>query len=138
MVGPVLAEVQLGALEDGDEPGEAVDFFFAGAQLGAVVEVGEVGEVELVVGVDERGDDVLVDAVADVGLALEGGEVGECGAGGHGDAAVGLAGVFVADVFEEQQHEDVVLVVAGVHAAAEGVAAGPERGVEVGFFDGHG
>ena len=49
----------------------------------------------------------------------------------------GLAGVLVADVLDEQQDEDVVLVLAGVHAAAQFVAARPEGGVEFGFLEGH-
>ena len=53
------------------------------------------------------------------------------------DRRVGLAGVFVADVFDEQQDEDVVLVLAGIHAAAQFVAAWPEGGVEFGFLEGH-
>ena len=56
---------------------------------------------------------------------------------GNRDRRVGLAGVLVADVLDEQQDEDVVLVLAGVHAAAQLVAAGPEGGVEFGFLDGH-
>jgi hypothetical protein len=35
------------------------------------------------------------------------------------------------DVFDKQQHQNVVLVLAGVHAATQFVAAGPELGVEV-------
>ena len=48
-----------------------------------------------------------------------------------------LAGVLVADVLDEQQDQDVVLVLAGVHAAAQFVAARPEGGVEFGFLEGH-
>ena len=52
---------------------------------------------------------------------------------GNRDRRVGHAGVFVADVFDEEQDEDVVLVLAGIHAAAQFVATGPEGGVEFGF-----
>ena len=38
----------------------------------------------------------------------------------------------------EEQRQDVVLVPGRVHAAAQLVAASPERRVEVGFSDGHG
>jgi len=37
----------------------------------------------------------------------------------------------------EQQDEDVVLVLAGIHAAAQFVAALPEGGVEFGLLEGH-
>jgi hypothetical protein len=42
----------------------------------------------------------------------------------------------VADVFDEE--EDVVLVLAGIHAAAQFIATGPEGAVEFGFLEGHG
>src|ERR1017187_8357336 len=66
-VGAVLAEVEGGVFEYGDQVGEAVHLFFAAAELVAFVEVGHVGEA---VGFLEWRDDFLVDLVADVGLAL--------------------------------------------------------------------
>ena len=133
-VGAVLREIERLVLEDGDEVGEPVHHLLAAAELGGVVEVRHVGQL---VGVGQRGDDLLVDLVADVGLALEGDHVLEAGALGDGDGRVGHAGVFVADVFDEQQDEDVVLVLAGVHAAAEFVATGPKGAVEFGFLESH-
>ena len=56
---------------------------------------------------------------------------------GNGDRRVGHAGVFVADVLDEQQDQDVVLVLAGIHAAAQFVAARPEGAVEFGLLDRH-
>ena len=85
----------------------------------------------------ERAENLLVDLVADVGLALERDHVGKARAGRDGDGRVGLASVAVTDVFHEQQHEDVVLVLRGIHAAAQFVAARPERGIEFGFLEGH-
>jgi hypothetical protein len=41
------------------------------------------------------------------------------------------------DVFDEEQDEDVVLVLRGVHAASQLIAGRPEGGVKFGFFDGH-
>ncbi len=102
--------------------------------LAASLKSGQVGQL---VGVGQRGDDLLVDLVADVALALEGDHVLEARALRDGDRRVGLAGVLVADVLDEQQDEDVVLVLAGVHAAAQLVAARPEGGVEFGFLQGH-
>ena len=52
-------------------------------------------------------------------------------------SASGLPGVLVGDVLDEEQDEDVVLVLRGVHAAAQLVAACPEGAVEFGFLDGH-
>ena len=64
--------------------------------------------------------------------------VGEAAALGHLDERVGLAGVLVRDVLHEEQRQDVVLVLRGVHAAAQFVAALPEGAVELGFLEGHG
>ena len=55
-----------------------------------------------------------------------------------GGAKSSAVAVFVGDVLDEQHEQDVVLVLAGIHAAAQFIAGGPERGVEVGFLDGHG
>jgi hypothetical protein len=119
----ILREVERRVLEDGNEVGEPVHHLLAGAKLGGVVEVGEVGEL---VGAGQLGDDFLVDLIADVGLALEGDHVLEAGALRDRDRRVGLARVLVADVLDEQKDEDVVLVLTGVHAAAQFVAAGPK------------
>jgi fructose-1-phosphate kinase PfkB-like protein len=47
------------------------------------------------------------------------------------------AGIFVADVLDEEQDQDVVLGLAGVHAATEFVAARPERGIKFRFLERH-
>jgi hypothetical protein len=116
-------EVECGVLEDGDEVGEAIHLLLAAAELGHIVEVRHVGQA---VGPREWTQDPLVDLVADVRLALEGDHVGEAGTLRHGDGGERLAGKAVADVFHEQQHQYVVLVLAGIHAAAQLVAALPE------------
>ena len=71
------------------------------------------------------------------GCAFEPDHVFEAGALGDGDGRVGHAGIFIADVFNEEEDEDVVLVLAGVHATAQFVAALPEGAVEFRFFEGH-
>ena len=109
------------------------------AELVRVVEVRKVAAGEAGVGVDQRLDDLRVDLVADVAVALEGDHVLEARALRDDDRrreVVGVA-VFVGDVFDEQHEQDVVLVLAGIHAAAQFIARGPEGGVEVGFLDGH-
>jgi hypothetical protein len=82
------------------------------------LKVGEVAAGEAGVGVDQRLDDLGVDPVADVGVALERDHVLEAGAlrddDGRGEA-IGVP-VFVGDVFDEQHEQDVVLVLAGIHA----------------------
>lgn len=74
----------------------------------------------------KRGDDLLVDLVADVGLALEGDHVLEAGSRWDFYLGVLLAGILVADVLDEQHDQHIVIVLAGVHPAAQLVAACPE------------
>ena len=52
-------------------------------------------------------------------------------------SASGAARIFVGNVLHEQQGQDVVLVLRRVHAAAQLVAALPERGVKLGFLQCH-
>ncbi|GAB6043472.1 hypothetical protein JCM17961_41500 [Endothiovibrio diazotrophicus] len=73
-LGAVAAEVQRRVLEDGDQVGEPIDHPLAAAELGCVGEIGQVGEAVLL---RQRADDLLVDPVADVALALEGHHVAE-------------------------------------------------------------
>ena len=133
-VSAVLREIERLVLEDGDQVGEPVHHLLAAAELGGVVEVREIGQL---VGVGQRGDDLLVDLVADIARALEAEHVFEAGAGRDGDRREGLADVFVADVLDEQQDQDVVLVLTGVHAAAQLIAAGPQGAIQFGFLQGH-
>ena len=61
---------------------------------------------------------------ADVAVALEGDHVLEAGALRDRDRRgkiIGIA-VLVGDVFDEQHEQDVVLVLAGIHAAAQLIA----------------
>jgi hypothetical protein len=51
----------------------------------------------------KRRDDLLVNLIADVRLALKRDHVGEGRALGHRNRRVGLVGVFVADVLDKQQ-----------------------------------
>ena len=70
--------------------------------------------------------DDLVEPVADLLVAACRDHVGEAAAGRHLDQRIAPAGVLVGDVFDEQQDQHVVLVLAGVHAATEFVAGFPE------------
>ncbi len=80
---------------------------------------------------------MLVDFVADLFIALERDHVGKAAALGDFDQRVGLTGVFVGDVFDEEQDEDIILVLRGVHPPTEFVAAFPERTIQFTFLDCH-
>ena len=132
--GAVGAEVE--PLEDRDQLREPVLHLLARAEPALVVEVGLVDDPLQVVRLGEATDD-LVDPVADLLVALQRRHVGEAAAGRHFDERAGVRRVLVRDVLHEQQGQDVVLVLRGVHAAAQLVAALPERGVELGLLQGH-
>jgi hypothetical protein len=60
--------------------------------------------------------------------------VGKSATNGHVEERIFLTGVFVGDVFDEEKD---VLVLRGIHAATQFIAAFPEGAVEFGFLDGH-
>ena len=128
VVGAVFREIQLRLLEDGDKVGEPLDHGVALANFVGVIEVREVALGQPGVRLDEGLDDVLVDPVADVRLALEGDHFLEARTFGDGHwwGEVIRVTVFVGDVFDEQHEEDVILVLGSIHAAAQFVARGPE------------
>jgi len=78
------------------------------------------------VGRDQRLDDLGVDPVADVRLALKGHHVREAGPIRDHQRRQIVADVLVADVLDEEHEQDIVLVLGRLHAAAQFVAAGPE------------
>src|SRR5206468_3859389 len=96
-----------------------------------VVEIREVAARQTGVRVDERLNELGVDQVADVAVALERYHVLETCALRDDDWWLEsvVVSVFVGYVFDEQHEEDVVLVLAGIHAAAQFIARGPKRGV---------
>jgi hypothetical protein len=123
-VGTVAREVEGGVLEDGDKVGEALHHLPAAAELVGVVEVRHVGQL---VRPSERIENLLIDLIADVGFALQRDHVGKARAFGDANGRVRLVGVAITDVFHEQEDEDIVLVLAGIHATAQFVAGSPER-----------
>ena len=72
----VLREVEGGVFENGDEVGEAFHHFLIGAELGGIVQVWHIAEL---VGIGQRGEDLLVDLVADVACAFERDHVSKTG-----------------------------------------------------------
>ena len=122
-VGAVLREIERLVLKDGDQIGQPVHHLLAGAEFGGVVEVRHVRQP---VGVCQRGDDLLVDLVADVAFSFQGDHAGEACAFRDGDRGIRGPCILVADVLDEQQNEDIVLVLTGVHASPQFVAARPK------------
>ena len=112
-------------VEYGHQLGEPVLHLLAPAQLALVVEVGLIDNALEIVGLGQLPDD-RVDLVADLLVALQLHHVGEAAAVGHFDERVRVARVLVRDVLHEQQRQHIVLVLRGVHAAAQLVAALPE------------
>jgi hypothetical protein len=65
-------------------------------------------------------------SVANFLIALQRHHVGKAAALGHVKEGILLAGIFVGDVFDEEENEAVILVLRGVHAPAQLVAAFPQ------------
>lgn len=122
-MGAILTEIERFVFKDGDEVAEPVDHVLAAAELFRIVEIRHAGQL---VGIGERRDDFLVDIVPDGRLAFERHHVLETRTRRDGDRRKRLPGVFVADVFDEQHHQHIILVLAGIHAAAQFIAARPQ------------
>lgn len=104
-----------------------MDHLLPAPELGGILEIREIGQV---IGLAEGTEDLLVDLVADVRLPLQRNHVLEARPWRDRDRRVRQPRVLVADVLNEEQNENVILVLAGVHAAAQFVAVRPERAVE--------
>jgi hypothetical protein len=135
-IGPVRPQVK--ALKNAHQVREAIDHLLALAQFVFVVEV-VLGGAEQVLQPVLLGElaDHLVDLVADFLVALQRRNVVERAARRHHQQGVGVSGIFVGDILHEQQRQHVVLVLAGIHAAAQFIAAGPQGAVEFGLLYGH-
>ena len=128
VLGAVLRKIERRILKDGDEVAELFDLLRAVTEFVRVVEVREVATGEAGVGVDQWLDNLGINLVADVDLALEHNHVLEAGALGDVDRRLktNVVAVFVGDVFDEQHEQDIVLVLAGIHAAAQFIARSPK------------
>ena len=129
-IGPVFREIERLSLEDSDKIRQSFDLFHAIAQFDRVVKVGKVRLRKLLVGRRPRGNHLLVDLVANVRLAFERNHRCKAGTLGDFDRRVGLTIELVTDVFDEQQRQDVVFVLASIHAAAQLIATRPKRRIK--------
>ena len=132
--GAVLREIQRLVLEDGDQVRQPVHHLLAAAELVRVIEIGEIRKL---VGIRQRRDDLLIDLVADIGLALQRHHILETRPLWNGDRRIRLSRILIADVLDEQQHQHIILILRSIHPAAQFVTTCPEGGVEFRFFDWH-
>ena len=116
-LGAIAAEVETGAVEDRDEIREAIHHLLAFAELVSVVEVGYIDHPFEVVRLGELRND-LVHLVADFLVALERHHIGEASAFWNIEERILLVGILIGDVFDEQQDQNIVLVLRGIHATA--------------------
>lgn len=133
-VDAVFAEIERLVFKNGDEVGQPVDHVLAAAEFFRIVEIRHAGQL---VGIGKRRDDFLVDVIADGRLAFQRHHVLETLPRRNGGRRERLPGVFVADVLDEQHHQHVILVLAGIHATAQFIATRPQGGIKLGFLDGH-
>ncbi|MBB6406196.1 hypothetical protein HNP00_003528 [Arthrobacter sp. AZCC_0090] len=116
---------EVNVLEDADQVRDLVLQLLAGAQLGGVVEVCVVDDAQQVVLFGET-PDRDVDLLAYVGLPFERDQVVERAVVGDVDERRLVCLRLVGDILHEQQREDVVLVLAGVHRPAQLVSTAPQ------------
>ncbi|MNO68732.1 hypothetical protein D3C76_595710 [compost metagenome] len=128
---------QIQPLEDSHQLGETVDHLLALAEFVFIVEVGNGDHPLEIVGGGQRTDDG-VDPLANLLAALERHHVVKARPGWYLDHGVRVALGLVGDVFHKQQGQHIVLVLGGIHPAAQLIAAGPEGGVEFVLLDSHG
>ena len=122
-LGTVLTKVERLVFKDGDEVGETLHNLRTTPQFTRVIEIRHVRQP---VGISQRPDDLLVYLVANVRLTLECNHIREAGTIRNSDRRIRHSGIFVADVFDEQQHQHVILILAGIHPPAQLVAGLPE------------
>jgi len=135
-LGTVTAKVEGRVVENGDEVRQSIHHVFTLAQFVRVVEVRNVDHALEIIRLGQLRDD-LVHPLANFLIPLERNHVGETATLGHVEQVILLAGGFIRDVFHEQQDEDIILVLRGVHAAAQFIATGPEGAIKFGFFNSH-
>jgi len=137
VIGAVVAKVQFGFFKDGNQIAQTLDHRRAFAEFVGVVEIGKIAARQLGIGRNQRLDDAGIDAIANIGPALERHHIRKRRAFGndHRRDEIGARGILVADVFDEQHEQHIILVLAGIHAAAQLIARGPDGAVQVGFFD---
>jgi len=131
---PVLGKVQSRILEYGDEVGQSLDHLLTAPELIGIVEVREIRKV---VGLHQRSNDLGIDLITDVSRTFECHHVLEARTVRDLDRSVRNTSILVADVFDEQKDQHIVLVLAGIHTATKLVAGLPKRGIEFGFFESH-
>jgi len=105
--GAVLRKIQRLALEDGDQVRQTIHHLLAAAELVRVIEIGEIREL---VRTRQRRNDLLIDLVADVGLALQRHHILETRPRGYRDRRIRHARILIADVLDEQQHQHIILI----------------------------
>lgn len=126
-------------MEDRNEVAEFFHLVLAIAEFARIVKIGKVTASEAGVRINEWLDDLRVDFVADVVLALESDHVLEARALGDFDWGFKsiVVAVFIGDVFDEKHEQDVILVLRSIHPAAQFIAGGPKGRVEIRFLNGH-
>lgn len=119
-LGSVPPEVD--AFEDGHQLGEPVHHLLALAELLLVVEVREIdGSLQLFVGVRQASYD-LIDFIADLLVVLGGDHVCESATCRNREKGTRITSVAVRNVLHEQENENVVFILRGVHSTPEFVA----------------
>ena len=121
---PVFAEIEVGGLEYRDKPAQCFDFILAFAELGFIVEIRNKHSIQLVGFGQSR--HFLVHLLADVGMSFQSDEILKIATCRNVYHEIGVVATFVTDVFHEQNHQYIILILARIHASAKFIATFPK------------
>ena len=140
VLGAVPREIQDRILKNGNQIANAFHLGRTVAKFVGVVEVRKVAAGQARVGINQRLDHLGIDQIADIAVTFERNHILKAGAlwNHNGRRKVFGVPIFIGNIFYEQHKQHIVLVLAGIHATAQLITGGPERGVEVGLLDRHG
>src|SRR5690554_3300211 len=81
--------------------------------------------------------DDLIELVADVSLPLLGNHIRKRATFRNDNRAMPLASIFVGNILNEEQRQDVVFVLGCIHTAAQLIATCPKRGIQISLLNCH-
>ncbi|OQB36471.1 MAG: hypothetical protein BWY09_01923 [Candidatus Hydrogenedentes bacterium ADurb.Bin179] len=133
-VGTVAPELQ--PLENGHEVGQTVHHGLAPAQFICIIEIRQVNHTGQAVRLRQPVKD-LVDAVANLLVALQRRHGGKTTVLRHLEKRPLLPGILVRNILDEQQHQHIILVLGRIHPAAQFIAAFPQGSIQFRFLQRH-
>ena len=121
----VLTEVQGWILKDRHQIREAILHLLPLAQLIGIIEVRHIDHAFEIVVLGELRNN-LVDLIADLFIAFQCNHIGKSATRRNLNQRIALTRIFVGDVFYEEEDENIILILRGVHPTTKFIAAFPQ------------